>query len=70
MLRNIIVLTVAIFFSSIANAGLKYECNRYVNGEYKGYTYVIADNRSQAESIAFEKFKNDLRKRVDHVKCK
>lgn len=56
--------------SVIAQAGMKYECNRYVGGDYKGYTTVVADNKSEAEQKAYTKFKNELGKKVDYVKCK
>jgi len=56
--------------SVAANAALKYECNRYVGGEYKGYTYVVANNKAEAEQKAYQKFKYDLGKKVDYVKCK
>lgn len=49
---------------------LKYECNRYVKKEYKGFTYVIAENKKEAEIIGYLKFKYELKKEVDYVKCK
>jgi len=55
---------------SVANTSLKYECNRYVGGEYKGYTYVYANNKTEAEQKAYKKFKEELGKKVDYVKCK
>jgi hypothetical protein len=55
---------------SVANASLKYECSRYVNGSYQGYTTVVANNKSEAEQKAYVKFKEQLEKRVDYVKCK
>lgn len=57
-------------FSNTAHAGMKYECSRYVNGDYKGYTTVVANNKEEAEIKAKKKFKNDLNKKVDYVKCK
>lgn len=60
-------------FSSLPNmahASMKYECKRYVNGDYKGYTTVVADNKKEAEKKAYKKFKNNLKKKVDYVMCK
>lgn len=48
---------------------LKYECSRYVNGEYQGFITVTADNRQEAERKAYEKYRK-LRLRVDYVKCR
>ncbi len=64
-----LVMLVGVLGSS-AMAGMKYECNRYVGGDYKGYTTVVANNKAEAESKAYDKFKNQLGKRVDYVKCK
>ena len=48
---------------------LKYECSRYVNGEYQGFITVTADNRQEAERKAYEKYRK-LRLRADYVKCR
>ena len=56
--------------SSVTSASLKYECSRYVNGNYQGWTAVVADNKKEAEKKAYVKFKDDLGKKVDYVKCK
>lgn len=56
--------------SSALHASLKYECSRYVNGDYKGFTYVVANNKAEAERKAYDKFKNQLGKKVHSVKCK
>lgn len=70
-MKKVMILAVAVIgFSGVANASMKYECSRYVGGDYKGFTTVVADNKSEAESKAFQKFKHDLGKRVDYVKCK
>ena len=53
-----------------ANAGMKYECNRYVNGKYEGYINVVANNRAEAEKKAYNKYKYDMKYKVDYVKCK
>jgi len=70
MFKLICFIIPLITLSQTANAGMKYECSRYVNGEYKGYTTVVADSKSQAEKKAYKKFKNKLGKKVDTVKCK
>lgn len=70
MKKILIVLIELGMMSVIAQAGLKYECNRYVGGDYKGYTTVVADNKADAEQKAYIKFKNELGKKVDYVKCK
>ena len=57
-------------FSGVANASMKYECWAYVNGSPQWMTDVVADNKSQAEDKGASKFKNDLGKRFDYVKCK
>lgn len=64
-----LVMLVGVISSSVM-ASMKYECNRYVGGDYKGFTYVVANSKSEAESKAYDKFKNQLAKRVDYVKCK
>lgn len=56
--------------TAVASASLKYECSRYVNGEWQGYTSVVADNKSEAEKKAYNKYKNELKMKVDYVKCK
>lgn len=70
-MRKLVLGTLVIMgMFSVANASLKYECNRYVGGEYKGYTYVYANNKAEAERKAYIKFKEKLGKKVDYVKCK
>jgi len=56
--------------SSIANASMKYECSRYVSGDYKGFIKVVANNKHDAENKAYKKYKNELKMKVDYVKCK
>lgn len=70
MKKSVIVFLVLAGLSSAAQAGLKYKCSRYVNGEWKGQTSVFADNKKEAERKAYEKYKNELRLKVDYVKCK
>ncbi len=65
----LIALSVGIFSSS-ASASLKYECNRYVNGEYQGFIMIYADSRAEAERKAYNKYKHELNLKVDYVKCK
>ena len=70
-MRKIILGLVAIAtFSSIGNASMKYECSRYVSGDYKGFIKIVANNKNEAEKKAFKKYKNELKIRVDYVKCK
>lgn len=70
MKKVLLMVVLATAGSGVAHASMKYECNRYVGGDYKGFTYVVADNKAQAEKKAYAKFKNDLGKKVDYVKCK
>jgi hypothetical protein len=70
MSKSIALAIPLIFLPLTASASMKYECSRYVNGEYKGYTTVVADSKSQAEKKAYKKFTNKLGKKVDTVKCK
>lgn len=70
MKKMILGLVVLSTISSVTNASLKYECNRYVNEKYQGYTYVTANNKEEAEQKAYLKFKNKLDKKVDYVRCK
>ena len=70
MKRLILSLLAIATFSSMANASMKYECSRYVSGDYKGFIKVVANNKSEAEKKAFKKYKNELKMRVDYVKCK
>lgn len=69
MKKSVIVFLVLAGLSGAARASLKYECSRYVNGEYQGFITVTADNRQEAERKAYEKYRK-LRLRVDYVKCR
>ena len=69
MKKSAIVFLVLAGLSGAAQATLKYECSRYVNGEYQGFITVTADNKQEAERKAYEKYKK-LRLKVDYVKCK
>ena len=55
---------------STANASLKYECSRYVGNDYKGFIKVVANSKDAAEIKAYKKYKNELKMKVDYVKCK
>jgi len=57
-------------FSSMSNASMKYECSRYAGGDYKGFIKVVANNKDEAEKKAYEKYKNELKLKIDYVKCK
>ena len=70
MKKSIISFIVLASLSGAAQAGMKYECSRYVDGEWKGFTTVVAENKEEAERKAYAKYKNELRMKVDYVKCK
>ena len=70
MKKMILSLVAVATISSVANASLKYECSRYVNGSYQGWTTVVANNKAEAEKKAYVKFKEKIGKKVDYVKCK
>jgi len=54
----------------VVSASLKYECSRYVNGEWQGYIDILADSKTEAEEKAYKKYKEVLKMKVDYVKCK
>ena len=70
MKKSVIVFLVLAGLSGTVQAFAKYECNRYVNGKYKGYIKINADNKKEAEWKAYEKYIKELRLEVDYVKCK
>ena len=70
MNKLFLVALVAGIFASNASASFKYECNRYVNGNYEGFIMIYADNKAEAERKAYDKYKNKLGYKVDYVKCK
>jgi len=70
MKKIILGLVTLATFSSMANASMKYECSRYVSGDYKGFIKVVANNKDEAENKAYNKYKNELKMKVDYVKCK
>lgn len=48
-----------------------YECSRYVDGKPTGgHVNVRASSKSEAESKAMAKYRNELKVRVDSVNCK
>ncbi len=63
-------LVVLVALSSMLNASIKYECSRYVNGNYEGFIKIVASNKDEAEKKAYKKYKNELKMKVDYVKCK
>ena len=70
-MKKLILSSVAIAtISSIANASIKYECSRYVGGDYKGFIKVVANSKDEAEKKAYTKYKDELKMKVDHVKCR
>ncbi len=52
--------------SNVANAS-RWECNRYVNGKYEGWTEIHADNKVEAEQKCHEKYKK-LGLKFDYIK--
>ena len=69
MKKSAIVFLVLAGLSGAAQAGLSYECSRYLNGEYKGFIKVTADNKQEAERKAYQKYR-ELRLKVDYVRCR
>ncbi len=59
MKRIILELTALVTLSSMINASMKYECSRYVGGDYKGFIKVVANNKGEAENKAYKKYKNE-----------
>jgi hypothetical protein len=70
MKRISLCLVIILIFTISANASMSYECNRYVNDDFKGFTTIVANNKQEAESKAYIKFKEELGKKVDYVICK
>ncbi len=69
-MKKVLVAVMALgMLASVANAGMKYECWTYKGGKPWKMTYVVADNKSQAESKAVVKFR-DLGRNGDYIKCK
>ncbi len=48
---------------------MKYECWAYKNGKPHKMVYVTAENKSEAEALAWEKFRN-LGIEPESVNCK
>ena len=57
MKKIILGLVALVTFSSVVNASIKYECSRYVGGDYKGFIKVVANNKDEAEKKAYNKYK-------------
>ena len=51
-MKKLISSAIIIIVATLANASLKYECSRYVNSSYKGWTTVVANNKKEAEKKA------------------
>lgn len=62
-------LLISWFWVTVSHASLSWECSRYVDGEYQGFTKVSADTKKEAEIKAEQKYK-DLDLKFDYVKCK
>jgi hypothetical protein len=69
MKKVLMVAAIAAMMGASANAGMSYECWTYVNGHPDKMVNVVANNQSEAESKAWDKFKSlDITPTV--VKCK
>lgn len=61
----------ALWLGGPAHAGLAYECNLYKNGQFIGtHIKVVADSKAEAQRIAEERVRTDLKDRADSVRCK
>lgn len=69
-MKKVLTLAMLVGMFSSAYASMSYECNRYVGGDYKGFIKVSANNKDEAEDKAYKKYKNELKMKVDYVKCK
>ncbi len=69
---RVLILTIALLVSTctVSFAGMSYECARYINGEWQGYTNVVANSKEEAERLAFIKFTEELKLKFDSIKCK
>jgi len=66
----LILLGMAMFtLSPVSVASMSYECWAYVGGHPDKMVHVSANNASEAESLAWEKFK-DLGIKAESVHCK
>lgn len=69
-MKKVLVAVMALgMMVSVANASIKYECWMYKDAKPWKMTYIVADNKSQAESKAVAKFR-DLGRNGDYIKCK
>ena len=71
LLFSVILLAMTFMSYSPSFAGQhKFTCYRYVNSKPTGgWIYVKATSKTEAESIAYERFKK-LGGRVDYAKCR
>jgi hypothetical protein len=69
MKKMLMIATIAAMMGASANAGMSYECWTYVNGHPDKMINVVANNQSEAESKAWDKFK-ELGITPTAVKCK
>lgn len=54
-----------------AQASMSYECSRYVDGKPTGgHVKVTAASRAEAERIALNRYRNELKMRTDSVNCR
>jgi hypothetical protein len=65
-----LLLSIAVLgtMATVANASMSYECWMYKDGKPMWYINVSADNKSEATSKAYPRFK-DLGRSGDYVKC-
>lgn len=70
-MKKIITAIMAIgMMSSALSASMSYECWGYKNGKPEWWISISAESKSEAESLAMAKFKNELDRNPDYVKCK
>ncbi len=68
-MNKTIFCSMIMLFSSMANAAVSYECNRYdSNGEYLGFVNVSADSNAEAVQLAEAKFR-EINVNYVTVKC-
>ena len=64
------ILAMAVLATSLM-ASSKWTCYRYVDGKPTGgVVYVYANSKDEATKKAMKKYRDELRYRVDYVKCK
>ena len=61
----------AVYAAAPAQAGDKrWECSRYVNGEWEGQVVIWAPDRQEAERLAEKKYREDIKKPFDRIRCR